>query len=123
MLHKRILVGALVLVAAACSSTTTATEDELVSLVFDGTTCHYEGPASVEEGTVDFRFVNESSEGFAVAAISGPGHYRRPSFRDPPTAQPAHLVLETPKKPQPSTASPTSCACPSARYAPWGARR
>ena len=70
MLFKRILVGAVVLIAAACGNTATDTGDEVVSLTFDGTNCRYEGPAQAAEGTVDLEFNNDSDEDFAVAAIS-----------------------------------------------------
>jgi len=49
-------------------------EATVVALTFDGTTCHYEGPEQVPEGTVDLRFSNTSDQPFAVAAMSVKEH-------------------------------------------------
>lgn len=70
------LLPALVLVVAACgdagssNESISTTDAQVVALTFDGTTCHYDGPEQVAEGTVDFLFTNTSDEPFAVAASS-----------------------------------------------------
>ncbi|HSD48479.1 MAG TPA: hypothetical protein VLE71_01485 [Actinomycetota bacterium] len=38
-----------------------------------------------------------------LTRLFGPGHYRRPSFRDAPVCLPANLVVEPPEAPAPST--------------------
>jgi hypothetical protein len=38
-------------------------------VVFDGTTCSYEGPTSIEEGLVDFSLTNSASEVFNFATF------------------------------------------------------
>ena len=72
----RVLLVAVVLVVGACSDAGSSddaahlTDGAVVTLTFDGTGCHYDGPEKVPEGTVDLRFSNTSDQPFAVAAMS-----------------------------------------------------
>jgi hypothetical protein len=66
-------------------------------------------PASLFGGIFDDSGFTTRKERLAnglrcVGEISGPGHYRRPSFRDPPEALPSHLVVEARDQPAPERA-------------------
>ncbi|MCP3981229.1 MAG: hypothetical protein GY716_18165 [bacterium] len=66
-----------------------------------------QAPRSLYGGTFDDACFPTSRKCLAdgenvVATLAGPGHYRRPSFRDPPTPQPAHLTVKAADPPGPS---------------------
>ena len=62
----------MLLILTSCSGGESEQSNEAaaIALTFDGTTCRYDGPARVEEGSVELRFTNTSTTPFAVAAIS-----------------------------------------------------
>jgi hypothetical protein len=66
-------------------------------------------PASLFGGVFDDAGFTTRKENLAnglrcIGEISGPGHYRRPSFRDRPEALPSHLVVEARNQPVPDRA-------------------
>lgn len=61
------IVGAAILVNGGTEPVAAADANPVV--VFDGTTCSYEGPTLIEEGQVEFSVTSSADEGFNLATI------------------------------------------------------
>lgn len=77
------IIGSTVIVLGAwlltsCGDGAVAAENANPEIVFDGTTCTYDGPATIEQGGIEFTFINESAISMEAAALlyEDPADYR-----------------------------------------------
>lgn len=68
-----------VLLLTACINSNQPVEDTVLRLTFDGESCIYEGPKSINAGPVSFHFINNSSE---VAATDFVRHIGAETIQD-----------------------------------------